>query len=262
MEVGVYGLGRFGTLWASLLSNKFEVVAYNRTPKETAPANVRLVEFEELCKCRTIFLCVAISAIPSVAERLRASLAPGTLIMDTCSVKVLPLRQLCEILPPSISVLGTHPMFGPDSARSGIKGLPIIITSARSSEETRAQWAAAFEELGLAVHLMTADEHDREAAFTQGITHFIGRVLKDLNLLPSPIATLGYRRLLEVMEQTCNDPWQLFMDLQNLNPHTSEMRRALQESLKRIMAHFPDTRTDHGEGDHGKGDSTRDTHPR
>ncbi len=65
---------------------------------------------------------------------------------------------------------------------------------------------------------MTPDEHDREAAFTQGVAHYIGRVLSDLGIQRSPIGTVGYNKLLEIVEQTCNDPWQLFLDLQRYNP--------------------------------------------
>ena len=53
---------------------------------------------------------------------------------------------------------------------------------------------------------MTPDEHDREAAFTQGVAHYIGRVLSDLGVRRSPIGTVGYNKLLEIVEQTCNDP--------------------------------------------------------
>ena len=57
-----------------------------------------------------------------------------------------------------------------------------------------------------------------------------------MNIEPSPIATVGYERLLAVMEQTCNDPLQLFMDLQHYNPYTTAMREELQSSLKRLLA--------------------------
>ena len=94
---------------------------------------------------------------------------------------------------------------------------------------------------------MTPDEHDRQAAFTQGVTHYLGRVLKDLGVAPSAIATVGYRRLLEIVEQTCNDPWQLFLDLQRFNPHTREMRERLGRSLEAVMAAIDGTsRTDGG----------------
>ena len=62
----------------------------------------------------------------------------------------------------------------------------------------------------LKIHDMTPDQHDEEAAFTQGITHFIGRVLKQLELKDSSIATLGYVKLQEIVEQTCNDPHAAF----------------------------------------------------
>jgi prephenate dehydrogenase len=96
-------------------------------------------------------------------------------------------------------------------------------------------WKETFASLGLRVVQMSAEEHDREAAFTQGITHVIGRVLKDMDLQPSPIATVGYKKLLEIVDQTCNDPWQLFLDLQQYNPYTRQMRQKLQNSFQRIL---------------------------
>jgi prephenate dehydrogenase len=89
--------------------------------------------------------------------------------------------------------------------------------------------------MGLAVHDLSPEEHDREAAYTQGVTHFMGRVLDDLDLGPSAIGTLGYTKLLEIIEQTCNDPFQLFVDLQRYNPFTGEMREKLSSSLRKMQ---------------------------
>jgi prephenate dehydrogenase len=137
--------------------------------------------------------------------------------------------------PDNVEIVATHPMFGPDSARNGLAGLPMVICPVRCDEQRLHSWEVFFKGLGLDVKRMSTGEHDREAAYTQGITHFIGRVLADLNLKPSHIATLGYRRLLTIIEQTCNDSWQLFMDLQQYNPYTEEMREQLQRSLDTIM---------------------------
>ena len=81
---------------------------------------------------------------------------------------------------------------------------------------------------------MDAEEHDREAAFTQGVTHYVGRVLAEMSLRESGIGPLGYQRLLSIVEQTCNDPWQLFADLQRFNPHTVEMRARLVAAFRRV----------------------------
>jgi prephenate dehydrogenase len=238
MQVGVYGLGRFGYFWARLLARDFEVKAYNRSSERPTPEAVARVPLEELAGCDTIFLCVAISAMEPVLEQLAPLLSPGTTVADTCSVKVYPVEVMRRTLAEDIGILATHPMFGPDSAGDGVTGLPLIYWPERLQEAKRRQWADWFSGVGLRTIKMQPDEHDHEAAYTQGITHFIGRVLDDLSVRPSPIGTVGYQKILEVVEQTCNDPLQLFLDLQRYNPYTPEMRAKLKSALERVLAQF------------------------
>jgi len=235
MTVGIYGTGRFGSFWASTLSRRATVRTYNRSDRPV-PDGCRAASLDELGRCDCVMLCVAISAVPEAVERLVPHLAAGTVVMDTCSVKVQPVQTMLDRVPDANPVIGTHPMFGPDSAGSGVTGLPLVFTPARAPADAEEAWRGFFEGFGLRVLEMSPDEHDREAAMTQGVTHFLGRVLADMNLQPSTMATVGYRKLLEVMEQTCNDPYQLFVDLQRYNPYTSQMRSRLQESLSRMMA--------------------------
>ncbi len=235
MTIGVYGLGRFGYFWAELLARSVPVCVYSRSPERATPPGTRRVGEAELLSQPVIFLCVAISAMEDVLGRTRGRLSPGALVMDTCSVKTHPLGLMERMLPATASILGTHPMFGPDSARESVAGLPMILCPARVAGRELEKWREFFASMGLAVSVMSSDEHDREAAFTQGIAHYIGRVLSDLGVRQSPIATVGYNKLLEIVEQTCNDPWQLFLDLQRYNPHTREMRARLEKSLRSIM---------------------------
>ena len=169
-----------------------------------------------------------------VVERIASRVRSDVLVFDTCSVKIHPVEVMQRLLPAKTDIIGTHPMFGPDSGRSGVSGLPIVYCPVRVSGKRNRFWRAAFESLGLSVKDLTPDEHDREAAYTQGVTHFIGRVLEDLSLKPSTISTVGYTKLLEIIEQTCNDPWQLFLDLQHYNPYTAAMRVELYTSLRKI----------------------------
>lgn len=236
MKIGVFGLGRFGALWARLLAPRFPVLAYNRSPERPVPEGIQTVPFDELGQCDAIFLCVSISAMEQAAERICTIVRPGMLILDTCSVKEYPLSVLRERLPVEVNILGTHPMFGPDSSRDGVNGLPIIICRERAEEAQLQFWVDEFSSWGLRVLEMTAAEHDREAAYTQGITHFIGRVLRELDVKPSEIGTLGYRKILDVVEQTCNDPLQLFLDLQRYNRFTADMRRELVDAFSRVVS--------------------------
>ncbi len=236
MEVGIYGLGRFGAFWAAELSRYHTVKVYSRTKRTDLPAGLTWVEEGELLSLPTVILCVSISAMEEVLAAIAGRLTPGTLVMDTCSVKVYPVMKMTELLPRHADILGTHPMFGPDSAVNGIRDLPLVLSPVRIGEAALTGWHDFFASMGLKVLRMDPHEHDREAAYTQGITHYIGRVLADMGLGESRIATLGYKKILEVMEQTCNDPWQLFLDLQRFNPYTGEMRRKLHRSLERIFS--------------------------
>ena len=92
-----------------------------------------------------------------------------------------------------------------------------------------------FTSIGLQVLEMTPRHHDREAAYSQGVTHFVGRTLHELGMCPTPIATQGYRSLMTIVEQTCNDPITLFYDLQRFNPYAKEMRLSLQVAIEKVL---------------------------
>ncbi|MBN2737352.1 MAG: prephenate dehydrogenase/arogenate dehydrogenase family protein [Spirochaetales bacterium] len=240
MKIGVYGLGRFGGFWAQALSSFHQVLGYSRTLRSDLPKGVQWCEFQRLGDQEAVVMSVAISAMEESLKKLAPILKPGALVMDTCSVKAEPAALMRSILPETVSIIATHPMFGPDSARNGLKNLPLVMCPVRCSDDVFGYWLENFKTMGLNVFVMTPEEHDREAAYTQGITHFIGRVLADMDLKPSSISTLGYSRLLEVMTQTCNDSLQLFKDLQKRNPYTEKMRADLSASLAKIMEMLKD----------------------
>lgn len=236
MNVGVYGLGRFGAFWAELLSHSFSVTAWSRSADRPVPPGVQRVSLEELFQADVVWLCPAISALDEVLTEIAPLVRPGQVIADTCSVKIVPAQQMLQRLPPHARLLATHPMFGPDSAKAGLAGLPVVLHDLRDASGPLAEWEAFFASQGMSVLRMTPDEHDLAAAYTQGVTHYLGRVLDDMGLKSHPIATRGYQRLLDLVQQTCNDPFQLFLDMQNFNPHTPAMRAALKASLERISA--------------------------
>jgi prephenate dehydrogenase len=238
MTVCMYGMGRFGRFWAEELSRVLpDICGYNRSPREFPPS-VRSVGFEEMCASDVIILTTAISSMEAVLQNIAPHIKEGTLIMDCCSVKVWPVQMMEQYLPQGTEILGTHPMFGPDSGKNGVEGLPLVVSPVRIEQERLDKWLEIFKALKLTLHVMTPDEHDREAAFTQGITHFIGRMLGDFKLEDSPIATAGYKSLQGIVEQTCNDDWQLFLDLQNYNPHTEEMRSKLDRGLAKMIRYL------------------------
>jgi prephenate dehydrogenase len=199
------------------------------------PPGIHLVSEEEVLKSDVLIYCVSISSFQEVLKRTGKKIGRDTLVMDSCSVKIEPVRWMMEELPEHVRIIGTHPMFGPDSGSDGIEGLPMVLCPARIGEQQLKTWIGEFSRFGLQVLRMSADEHDHQAAYSQGITHFIGRVVTDLNLEEYPISTVGFQKMMEVAEQTCNDPFQLFLDLQRFNPYTGEMREKLHKSLKKML---------------------------
>lgn len=236
MNVGIYGLGRFGAFWAAELAKQVQVKGYNRSPQRTLPRGVLSATEDEVLACDTVILCVSISSFKRVVASIAPRLKPGTVVMDTCSVKTYPAQIMRELLPPHANIIATHPMFGPDSGKDGIAGLPLVFTPVRCEAELASMWKGLFLSMNLKVLEMDCDQHDREAAYSQGVTHFVGRVLDELHLAPTQLATVGYHRLMSIVEQTCNDPIQLFYDLQRYNPYAHDMHERLKTALDTVLA--------------------------
>lgn len=248
-KVAIVGVGRFGQLLAEILGADFEVLVHDRGPVDVRPgARYRAVGVEEALAADAVFYAVPISAFEAVLrDHLPHLLArrPPPVLIDVLSVKLHPRRVFEALLPPHVEALLSHPMFGPDSvAGSGLAGLPIVLDRFRASAATYDFWRAYFARKGLRVIELGADDHDRLAAHSQGVAHFIGRVLDELPLRPTPIDTVGARKLLEIRQQTCNDTWELFTDLQTKNPHTLDMRVALGRAVDAVYDRLLPNRLD------------------
>ena len=124
-------------------------------------------------------------------------------------------------------------MFGPDSYISN-SNLKMMINNTRDSHNEYSFWKRFFSDQGIQIIEMTPDQHDKLAAKTQGVTHFLGRMLKEFGIKKTTIDTQGFRDLLDLVEQTCNDTWELYADLQLYNPYTEEMVEKLKVSTEKL----------------------------
>jgi arogenate dehydrogenase (NADP+) len=60
---------------------------------------------------------------------------------------------------------------------------------------------------------MTCEEHDRQAASTQFVTHTVGRMLGAMNLTSTEINTKGFEALLQLVANTTHDSFDLYYGL-------------------------------------------------
>lgn len=227
MIAGVYGYGRFGKLWAQILSERHEVLVADPIKSISKPvsenAGYRMSPVNDFVQCDLIFLCTPISETLPVIRSLAQYIEPGTIIADTCSVKQYPLENIVACLDENIPVIGTHPLFGPDSYQPNIP-MRVITCSVRATAEQKQRFHDFFSVFPFTLEEMEPEEHDKLMAYTQCLTHFVGRILGDLPLRGIDYATKGYRALTEIVTQTGNDSEQLFYDMHMYNPHAQSMR--------------------------------------
>jgi prephenate dehydrogenase len=242
--IGLIGYGRFGRLTVKNLAPDFDVVVHTRNPdkrQDIADAGGRLVSVEEAGTQKIVILCVPISAMQKTLRMIAPLLRPDAVVMDVCSVKVYPAQWMQELLPPSVEILATHPMFGPDSAARSVSGHKIVLCPERISPKRYRKikhWLVSKE---LTIIETSPAEHDRQIAVSLALTHFIGRSLAEFGAPPLGIDTEGYKRLLHILGVVNNDTWQLFEDMHHFNPFAREKRQDFLKAMVKIDAHLEQT---------------------
>jgi len=229
-KVSIIGFGRFGAMLHSLLSKGFEVDVYDKNPIDNSEVNE--VSFEEVLKNDTIFIAVPIRDFEDLVINISSKIQSGKTIIDVCSVKVFPKQVMIDNLPVEADIIATHPLFGPDSLKDS--GSVMTMEAVRDSSERYNFWKNYFESQNITIEEISAEEHDMMAARSQGLTHFVGRVIDDFGTNQTRIDTEGYKALHKLVSQTCNDTWDLFEDIQNYNPYTEKMISELNGSFKKI----------------------------
>lgn len=227
-KVSIVGFGRFGKTLYRLIKDDFFITLYDkkRIADKNLTENTKVVKsVNEIYDSAVIFFAVPISRFEQIISSQRKYFTNNHLLIDVLSVKIHPAKVFRKYLKSShAQALLTHPMFGPDSSQDGFAGLPIIVDKFTTNDENYQFWRKYFESKQLAVIEMSAKTHDKMAASSQGLTHFIGRLLDAYHFRQTLIDSSSTKKLIEVKRQTCNDSWQLFEDLQHYNPYTKHMR--------------------------------------
>ncbi|CAI0474327.1 unnamed protein product [Linum tenue] len=130
-------------------------------------------------------------------------------------------------------------MFGPESGKHSWAGLPFVYDKVRiGNNEDRISRCDKFLDIfsreGCRMVEMSCAEHDRYAAGSQFVTHAMGRVLEKFGLESSPINTKGYETLLNLVENTSGDSFELFYGLFLCNQNAMEQLERLDMAFEAI----------------------------
>jgi prephenate dehydrogenase len=241
-RIGIVGFGAFGQLIARSIRPYFPLYAYDPKPGLEFTAkrhDVALTTLETVAKCRVVVLATPVACLAEIIDMVAPHIRPGSLVLDVGSVKVRPADIMRRGLPEHAEIVATHPLFGPQSARDGIAGLKIAVCPIRGRGGFR--MAAFFRKaLRLNVIMTTPEEHDREAATVQGLTHLIAKVLVQMEPLPTRMTTKSFDLLLAAVDMVRHDAPEVFAAILRANPHAPKVRRRFFELASALDAELED----------------------
>ncbi|MEA2077588.1 MAG: prephenate dehydrogenase/arogenate dehydrogenase family protein [Candidatus Marinimicrobia bacterium] len=234
----VIGYGRFGKLWVDIISEYGSVLVFenNTDVYPDDKKNIKFVNLQTALDQDIIFLCIPISAMESFMQENASKISKNTTVIDMASVKSMPIEWMDREIP-KIKHLGVHPLFGPDSYASNQNNL-MIITPSEQYPELAGMWSEIFASWRFFTKIITPAEHDKSIAYSQGVTHFVGNVLKRMNLPHTDTPTKGYNMLRDIELFCDNDTTQLFRDMLLYNPQSVNMFKEFLQATHEVSAHI------------------------
>jgi prephenate dehydrogenase len=240
-SLGIVGCGAFGLFMLSHLKPHFDIAIHDAADVSALARRnkVRFASLPEVAACDIVVLAVPVQKMEAVLKKLAPQLKRGALVIDVASVKIKPTELMQKLLPKTVAIVGTHPLFGPQSGKSGVKGLNIALCNVRGK---RAACVGKFLRgtLKLNVFETTPEEHDRQLAYVQGLTHLLVKVIVSLDLPEFQLTTRTYDLLTQMIGMVRFDSDELFKAIERENPFTVVAKksffaaaRKLEEKLER-----------------------------
>ena len=232
IEIGIIGFGQFGQFMAQHLTPFFDVTACDTADRkhEAEKIGVKWRDFETTVGKQIVIFAIPLKSFEVILTRAAPYLRADAMCFDVCSVKIKPLELMCAHLPETVEIIGTHPLFGPQSGREGIAGMRVALCPLRTAKTGQIKQFLA-QKLKLQVFEKSPAEHDREMAHVQALTHFVARALDELHVVDSELATVSYEELMRAARLVSEDSWELFQSIQQGNPFAEAKRQAFIKKL-------------------------------
>jgi prephenate dehydrogenase len=194
---------------AKHLKSRFRILVSDTCDKSRVAERlgVEFVSLKETASKDVVIFSTPVSALKAALKKARPFFKKGALLVDVCSVKEKPAELMRKI--PDVELLGTHPLFGPESGKSGIRGLKIVLCPIRIGKNRFARIKSFLKSIGLKTIVATPRNHDEQIVL-QPITHFIARALKGIS---GQFTTKSSELLLGAVNLVKNDSDVLFKDM-------------------------------------------------
>jgi prephenate dehydrogenase len=233
--IGLIGYGRFGRLAARYCAREAVVHVYDPRVRVRTARGIRRATLAAAASQPVVLLAVPISALRGVLRSIRTLVPHGGLVIDVCSVKAVPLEWMKQLLPSRVSIVGMHPLFGPDSDTGDLRGQRVVVTPSRRGTRRMGEIRALARSHGVRLHVMTPEAHDRLMAETLLLTHYVGRLLHGAGIPERSWSTPSYTHLRLIVRTALRDSEQLFADMWRYNSYGPKTARALLRSHRALL---------------------------
>jgi prephenate dehydrogenase len=241
-KLSIIGYGQFTRLMIKHMQNDFDILVYSRNPADKKKDDLRFsfVTLEQALAQKFIILGMPAQFFEEFLRANSANINPDALVLDVASVKQKPLEDMAKHLPEGCQIIGTHPIFGPGSAKHGINGLRIVLCPLRCRPATLNSLRTYLEHKALIVLEKSPQEHDKAMAYVLGLSQYIGRALKAIDAHDTELTTPAYEDLMEIRRIQGNDSWDLFYSIMSLNPYAEEVMRQLRAAFDMLDKQLAD----------------------
>lgn len=181
-----------------------------------------------------VIVSVPIAKTEEVLRKTIPLVNPTTLLADIASVKIIPMQVLEEA---SCATLGMHPLFGPTVG--SVIGQKIIFCKQKDNAFV-SFLKNLFEQAGIEIIEMSAEEHDYQVAYIQALTHafhllyaktILGQEKEILTRLQTPTFAIHAFTMGRVLTQDID----MMADIQMYNPYFLPVFDSLFENTKMLF---------------------------
>jgi prephenate dehydrogenase len=234
-DLGFIGFGSFGQFIIPHLKPYFNITVFDKNDfsEKARELGITWGTLKEVTSKDMVALAVPVQFLEEVLIEIKDMINPKALVFDVSSVKVKPIELMIKHLPETVDIIGTHPLFGPQSGKHGIQKLNMVVCPVRTKKNHNLIRFFS-KELKLNVLERTPVTHDKQMAYVQALTHFIGRAVNAMDIPDVEQKTPAYQHLLEIKKNLGQDSMELFFTIEKENPYAREIREQFQEELDNL----------------------------
>jgi chorismate mutase/prephenate dehydrogenase len=240
---GAGGMGSWLRHFLELVGHHVDVVdpALGTLPEaEGCFATLDEIPDEALREYAAVFVSVPLASTGDILERVIAR-RPRGLVVEIASIKSHLAGALAAARAQGVEVAALHPMFGP--GKSPYEPLTFVLACQGDAEVERARLVSLLRHPYTRLVTVPFEHHDRLMGWLLGLAHLsgmlFGAALTRSGLSPEELracaSTTFIRQSSTALSVLAEDP-DLYLDIQHLNPHRSEVYAAVGAALHELVA--------------------------